>query len=194
MSKSRSNSPTLNIERPPTSIPPEPVTATTSRRQTHENPPPVHFLPVGERDEESSLRPTLIHSPPSPPQPIASGSRTRRASDSSPTDQPMAKRLRRESPLPRTRARRGSRSSPSTDSQGGMADSEDGSRSLNPEKLPAFTSAPKKKRTRTLTTPHQSAVLHALLAQVSIPPLSASFTAAYPMCSRDSPPRLCGRK
>ena len=32
----------------------------------------------------------------------------------------------------------------------------------------APTDPPKKKRTRTLTTPHQAAVLHALLAQVGL--------------------------
>jgi hypothetical protein len=50
-------------------------------------------------------------------------------------------------------------------SQSGMADNEtepDHQSEPSPQSAPA----PKKKRTRTLTTPHQSAVLHALLAQV----------------------------
>ncbi|TRM66793.1 hypothetical protein BD626DRAFT_534902 [Schizophyllum amplum] len=61
----------------------------------------------------------------------------------------------------------------SSDSQGDMADTE-----LDPERSqlsgtsqssPEVPVPPKKKRTRTLTTPHQSAVLHALLAQSRFP-------------------------
>lgn len=53
-------------------------------------------------------------------------------------------------------------------SQSGMADNEtepDHQSEPSPQSAPA----PKKKRTRTLTTPHQSAVLHALLAQSRFP-------------------------
>ncbi|KAL1742718.1 hypothetical protein HDZ31DRAFT_65699 [Schizophyllum fasciatum] len=61
----------------------------------------------------------------------------------------------------------------SSDSQAEMADTE-----LDPERSqpsgasqssPEVPVQPKKKRTRTLTTPHQSAVLHALLAQSRFP-------------------------
>lgn len=65
--------------------------------------------------------------------------------------------------------------SPSASSQGDMADNEEeGGPSNQPVEPTTPTPAPKKKRTRTLTTPHQAAVLHALLAQVSIPPVNWS--------------------
>ncbi|TFK98115.1 hypothetical protein BDV98DRAFT_585205 [Pterulicium gracile] len=58
--------------------------------------------------------------------------------------------------------------SPSSDSQGGMADTETES-PRNDYVHAAGTQPAKKKRTRTLTTPHQSQVLHALLAQSRFP-------------------------
>lgn len=60
------------------------------------------------------------------------------------------------------------RSSPSlSSSQGDMADTEmEAGPSQSSDAPQPTASPPKKKRTRTLTTPHQSAVLHALLAQV----------------------------
>lgn len=71
------------------------------------------------------------------------------------------------------------RSSPSgSSSQGDMADTE--MEVGTPGGQPPSQSAPgdgpptKKKRTRTLTTPHQSAVLHALLAQVRLSTHDAS--------------------
>lgn len=69
--------------------------------------------------------------------------------------------------------RQNSRSSPSSSSQGdgGIADTE-AERSQPENSIPS--QPVKKKRTRTLTTPHQSAVLHALLAQVNITFLLAS--------------------
>ena len=65
--------------------------------------------------------------------------------------------------------------SPSSSSQGDTADTEmeSGPSSSHPAGQHKPQDSPqKKKRTRTLTTPHQSAVLHALLAQVS--PLSVT--------------------
>ena len=54
-------------------------------------------------------------------------------------------------------------------SQSGMADVEtEAERSQQSEISTPAAAPPKKKRTRTLTTPHQSAVLHALLAQASL--------------------------
>lgn len=63
------------------------------------------------------------------------------------------------------------RASPSSDSssQSGMADNEtEAERSQQSEVSAPVTAPPKKKRTRTLTTPHQSAVLHSLLAKVRL--------------------------
>ncbi|KAG1726833.1 hypothetical protein EDB19DRAFT_2042958 [Suillus lakei] len=55
-------------------------------------------------------------------------------------------------------------------SQSGMADNETEAERSQQSELSAPTApVPKKKRTRTLTTPHQSAVLHALLAQSRFP-------------------------
>ena len=57
--------------------------------------------------------------------------------------------------------------SPSGSSQGELADNEmEAGPSTQPEEPTTPVPPPKKKRTRTLTTPHQAAVLHALLAQV----------------------------
>lgn len=63
------------------------------------------------------------------------------------------------------------RSSPSlSSSQGDMADTEmEAGPSQSSDAPQPTASPPKKKRTRTLTTPHQSAVLHALLAQSRFP-------------------------
>ncbi|KAG8215642.1 hypothetical protein J3R82DRAFT_7512 [Butyriboletus roseoflavus] len=62
-------------------------------------------------------------------------------------------------------------SSSDSSSQSGMADNEtEAERSQQSERsAPQTTAPPKKKRTRTLTTPHQSAVLHALLAKSRFP-------------------------
>ena len=70
----------------------------------------------------------------------------------------------------RRKRKQGDRSSPSaSSSQGDMADTEmeggQSKASTSEGGIPAGP-PPKKKRTRTLTTPHQAAVLHALLAQV----------------------------
>jgi hypothetical protein len=90
-----------------------------------------------------------------------------------PSERSTAKRIRRES----SSASRNSkdRSSPDSDSQSGMADNEMevAATDKNEHALPA--PPPKKKRTRTLTTPHQSAVLQALLAQVRSQRLKLKF-------------------
>ncbi|KAH7886555.1 hypothetical protein F5I97DRAFT_1868093 [Phlebopus sp. FC_14] len=64
------------------------------------------------------------------------------------------------------------RASPTSDSssQSGMADNEtEAERNPQSEVSTPAAAPPKKKRTRTLTTPHQSAVLHALLAKSRFP-------------------------
>ncbi|KAK7037887.1 homeobox protein OTX1 [Favolaschia claudopus] len=78
----------------------------------------------------------------------------------SPDSPPMAKRMRRQSPED---------TSHSSDSQSGMADTEPEGMSPYSETTPPPVAPLKKKRTRTLTTPHQSAVLHALLAESRFP-------------------------
>lgn len=89
-------------------------------------------------------------------------------------------KIRRTSRTADMAAERASSSSDSS-SQSGMADNEtEAERSHQPERsVPQDTAPPKKKRTRTLTTPHQSAVLHALLAKVR--PLLYIFSC--PRCS-----------
>lgn len=57
------------------------------------------------------------------------------------------------------------RMSPSSDSQD-PENEQDDSKGKRPEQHLQTATPTKKKRTRTLTTPHQAAVLHALLAQV----------------------------
>jgi hypothetical protein len=98
-----------------------------------------------------------------------------------------SRRIQRDSILPRStsphhhdttkRPRRGNSdnmtvehpsSASDTSSQSGMADNETEAEHQS-EVSPLTAPAPKKKRTRTLTTPHQSAVLHALLSQSRFP-------------------------
>lgn len=146
MSKSRSTTPIPNTSSSTTN----PAIQSTSSRHPHES------LPTSSRVDEPTLR---FRSPvPSAGQASHSTTRRRRRSDSPSPEQPMAKRLRRHSDS--------RQSSPSSDSQSAMADSEDPGHGKTTERAPSGTAAPKKKRTRTLTTPHQSTVLHALLAQV----------------------------
>lgn len=84
-----------------------------------------------------------------------------------PMSEPMLHDVAMESPV---RDESGRRGSPSSSSQGELGDSDmDSGPSSQQDHTTGQTSNQqvKKKRTRTLTTPHQSAVLHALLAQVS---------------------------
>ncbi|ESK87547.1 zinc finger protein (homeobox domain) [Moniliophthora roreri MCA 2997] len=154
MSKTRSPSHTPPSNNSPTNPPPSEPSA--SRQEIHET------STTGERAPESSF--------PSPfaPHTIASSSRIRPLEEDESTPTPaMTKRMRRESPPPQEG--RSDRSSPSSDSQGGLADTEEAAQSQTDDKSKAPPAVPKKKRTRTLTTPHQSAVLHALLAQSRFP-------------------------
>ncbi|KAJ3874478.1 hypothetical protein F5051DRAFT_443277 [Lentinula edodes] len=122
----------------------------TSRTETHE----VTIAAV-DHNSPASSPPTFIQHSTLETDP----SRIRPREDDS--EQPIAKRFRAE-----TMSRQSDRSSPSSDSQGGMADTEEGEQS---RRSPQPSEPPKKKRTRTLTTPHQSAVLHDLLAQSRFP-------------------------
>ncbi|RDB21695.1 Homeobox protein OTX1 [Hypsizygus marmoreus] len=164
MSKSRSATPTPNTIS--TNIAPS-SESTTSRPQSYEHTPSVS---ISEGHQQPfTLRPIHPHSlqPLSPETSRPASRPTHRAE--SPVEPPMAKRFRRESPGPRDRPE-GQPSSPSSDSQDDLADTEMDDRLNQPsETLAPAVPPPKKKRTRTLTTPHQSAVLHALLAQSRFP-------------------------
>lgn len=150
MSKSRSLTPTPNLSPINLASSSDP---TSSRPSIHDNTP---TRPT-ERDQQTTPTFTPVRSP-SPRAP-----RARPSPENSP-GQSMAKRLRRASPESGGR----SHSSTSSDSQGGFADTEtDPGQSQRSEPAPSSGAPVKKKRTRTLTTPHQSAVLHALLAQVN---------------------------
>ena len=143
-SRSPTNNPAIsNIIKSPQS--------TASRPQIIDDTQPAHLF----QDRGRQLPVT----PPLEPQ-IAESSTKRHTAPESSTDKPMAKRIRRESPETRGRASHHKPSS-SFDSQDEMVLEQ----AKRPE--PPTTTPPKKKRTRTLTTPQQSAVLHALLAKVS---------------------------
>ena len=114
--------------------------------------------------------------PPSEPPPTPSTSITQiermakptrpRPDDEVASEQPVAKKPRRQSDDEKRKPNL--RSSPSSSSQGVPESEMDADRSQQSEASLSPAAPPKKKRTRTLTTPHQSAVLHALLAQVWI--------------------------
>lgn len=87
---------------------------------------------------------------------------SRNSEDESPT---MTKRLRRISVVKEEASQEEMRMSPSSDSQD-TENNQSSAKGKRPEQQ-TETAPVKKKRTRTLTTPHQAAVLHALLAQVS---------------------------
>ncbi|KAJ7328790.1 hypothetical protein DFH08DRAFT_883217 [Mycena albidolilacea] len=152
MPKSRSATPTPNIYA--TNLPSS-SGLTPSRTPTNEPTTPT----PGESSQPSLPQFTHFHSfvssQTSPDDPL-----DRRPSPDSP---PMAKRMRRQSPEDTSRSQ-------SSDSRSGMADTEpEGMSPYSETSSPPPVAPLKKKRTRTLTTPHQSAVLHALLAQSRFP-------------------------
>ncbi|KAJ7457354.1 hypothetical protein FB451DRAFT_593441 [Mycena latifolia] len=158
MSKSRSVTPTPNIYAPLNILSSGP---TPSRPPTDDTTATTASAPTTSRESSDSSPQQFTHfhsfvsSQASPDDLIP-----RRPTPDSP---PMAKRMRRQSPEDTSRSR-------SSDSQSGMADTEEPeSRSPYSETSPPSVAPLKKKRTRTLTTPHQSAVLHALLAQSRFP-------------------------
>ncbi|KAJ7666686.1 hypothetical protein DFH06DRAFT_1383973 [Mycena polygramma] len=160
MSKSRSVTPTPNFyainlpsssSGPTTSRTPTDDTSTTTITTAppttsgeSQQPSPTQFTHFHSFVSTQTSPDDLIHRRPSPESP------------------PMAKRMRRQS-LEEDTSR-----SQSSDSQSGMADNE-GTTSPYSGTSPPPVAPLKKKRTRTLTTPHQSAVLHALLAQSRFP-------------------------
>jgi hypothetical protein len=139
-----STTPTANITSKSSSNPQTP----SRHPEYRDDQPPAHRPPTA--DLTSSHNSPQGHSPP--------------AQDVSTSRQTKRQRTSRHANMPSGRASSSSDSS----SQSGMADNE-----TEPEpgqhsehSAPQLAAPPKKKRTRTLTTPQQSAVLHALLAKV----------------------------
>jgi hypothetical protein len=116
---------------------------------------------------------------PTPPHSFIHTANTSGALSPSPTARPRKKMRRLDSEERREQYTAGRSTSPSNSSQSDRGEpGSDGERNKPSASPTTYEFAePKKKRTRTLTTPHQAAVLHALLAQV------CSNLCAYP----DSP-------
>ena len=148
-------------------------------------------LPTGEHHQQTRTSPQRQPStsppsraPHSDPQPTPRASSPPRhaapqpsSSSAAPHIDPAAASSSSEPQSGRRKRKQVERSSPSASSQGDMADTE---MEAGPSKAQTSESAPegpppKKKRTRTLTTPHQAAVLHALLAQVSLHSIAYDF-------------------
>ncbi|KIY68723.1 homeobox-domain-containing protein [Cylindrobasidium torrendii FP15055 ss-10] len=129
-----------------------------SRTSTHDQPTVPQSAP---RPTHSFVAATR-HSTPAP-----SSSRNLRL-PSSPEPTTRMSRSHRRPSQPESSERRDD-SSDSQSQSGGMADTEEAEASHQSKDEPTSSSPPKKKRTRTLTTPHQAAVLHALLAQSRFP-------------------------
>jgi hypothetical protein len=152
MSHSGSHTPTnnpttSNINNPPSSA---------SRAQILDDTPSAEHL------IEDLARPQITPSSLEPL--IAESSSKRRTASQSSTEKHMAKRIRRVSPETRHRASRHNSSSSDLQDESDEMVEEKGKRQ---EPLASATTSPKKKRTRTLTTPQQFAVLQALLAKVN---------------------------
>jgi hypothetical protein len=91
----------------------------------------------------------------------------------------MTKRYRMLSPAPKVEELQ-EQMSASSDSQD-PENEQDDSKGKRPEQHLQDATPTKKKRTRTLTTPHQAAVLHALLAQVRPLLIFTGFSALLTM-------------
>lgn len=141
-----STTPTANITSKSSSNPQTP----SRHPEYRDDHPPAYYLPPT-ADLTSSHNSPQGHSPPE--QDVSTSRQTKRQRTS-----------RQHANMAAGRAS----SSSDDSSQSGMADNEtEAEPSQHSERSPPqLTAPPKKKRTRTLTTPHQSAVLHALLAKV----------------------------
>lgn len=138
------------------------ISSTPSRTQVHE----TKDSPLNSQGSRTTPRRRTL----SIEDNIHTGNKHRRTTDEDLLDQRPIKKMRRNHSEERAEEYEG-RSSPSLSSHSGNGDHEtEGERSQLSETSSAPTTfefaVPKKKRTRTLTTPHQAAVLHALLAQV----------------------------
>ncbi|KAL0948550.1 hypothetical protein HGRIS_011110 [Hohenbuehelia grisea] len=162
MSNSRSATPTPRT--PPANTTPRLAPALSiSRPDTHDS---LSFLRSRETDQDQST-PTPSSSIPLPQTGAEPSSSSLRRRAESLSDERSPKRRKTASEMrPRSHTRSSPSSDSPSDSQDGLADNENSPviHQTEPQAVP-----PKKKRTRTLTTPHQSAVLHALLAQSRFP-------------------------
>lgn len=158
MSKSRSPSPS-NIPSFKTGLP---STEKTKSQNEHASIDPSDSGKTPSPAYKNPEPLTLRHSPPTVDE---SSTRRRRRIAEELSEEPLAKRIRTESPSVSHMSK--NQSSPESDSQADMADNEMEVKATDANDQAPPAPPPKKKRTRTLTTPHQSAVLHALLAQVS---------------------------
>ena len=123
------------------------------------------FVPTPEPHQQPFELPTIPATTNTQIERMAKPTR-QRSPDELVSEQPAAKKPRRQ---PDDEKRKPNlRSSPSSSSQDVPESEMDADRSQQSETSLSPAAPPKKKRTRTLTTPHQSAVLHALLAQVCI--------------------------
>lgn len=165
MSSSRSRTPTPN---PSIINSASLLDSTTSRPHTYDEITSIQHSGEDESQAHNTLRPPISHSSNPDPGTSASHSIPRvRSAESSP-EPPMAKHLHREIIDARDRPR--PRPSTASDSQDGREDIETDTKKSGHSQYSSLSSIVlKKKRTRTLTTPHQAAVLHALLAQVCHP-------------------------
>lgn len=163
MSGSRPPSPSPNS---PTNIGPSPD-STTSR--TYRYTESTSNIPIEEHQQQTQqpAASTSATSQSHPSQQVSqSGVKRPPSPDRQEESSTMAKRLRKISPALKQEESQ-ERMSPSSESQ----DTENcpgDVKGKRPEQRPTETTPIKKKRTRTLTTPHQAAVLHALLAQVRL--------------------------
>jgi hypothetical protein len=114
----------------------------------------------------------------------------------SPTARPRKKMRRLDSEERREQYTAGRSTSPSNSSQSDRGEpGSDGERNKPSASPTTYEFAePKKKRTRTLTTPHQAAVLHALLAQVCSNSVHTLIHHSMARQSRGSRLRPCERK
>lgn len=151
---------------PPTNISLPPASTNSRTYRITEN---TSNIPIEEHRQLASEQPVASTSTTSPsqtshqtPQSGIKRPASRDFEDESPT---MAKRLRRISVVKEEASQEQMRMSPSSDSQD-TENNQSSAKGKRPEQQ-TETAPVKKKRTRTLTTPHQAAVLHALLAQVS---------------------------
>ncbi|KAF5346846.1 hypothetical protein D9756_010625 [Leucocoprinus leucothites] len=176
MSGSRPPSPSPNSPPTNTTHSPDSTTSRTYRlaEPTYRLTEPTSNILIEEQRQESKTpvasNPTPSDQLDSPQQVPQHGVKRHFSADPQEESSSMAvaKRQRRTTPAPKQEGSQ-ERMSPSSDSQSGGENSHSDARGKGAEQLQQDNAPVKKKRTRTLTTPHQAAVLHALLAQSRFP-------------------------